>query len=172
MERTEGNTSKRNDDDDIFAQYIATELRSTENPQLKWFTKWRTQSLIFGAHSGYAMHRHGNPTPGNIKGKEDYCQTSSLTISHSCNSAPHQVIFCHQDTTPSSFSAPSPPFPEQEHIWLASLYVLCTIKWSFRTLLIAVLVSEMIIPIVCAGTLYKYWDLWKFHLNWNKEIHA
>ena len=59
MEKAEKNTAKRSDDDDdIFAQYIASELRSIENPQAKRLIKWTIQSLIFSAHSGYA-YNHG-----------------------------------------------------------------------------------------------------------------
>ena len=55
MERVEINAAGGSDGEDIFGQYIATELDSIENQQVNPYTKWRIQSVILHAHSGHAM---------------------------------------------------------------------------------------------------------------------
>ena len=114
MEKAEKNTAKRSDDDDdIFAQYniIASELRSIENPQAKRLIKWRIQSLIFSAHSGYAMqpgpswqYQEG-PLSGQFPQDQLFPPSSQFVPTPSRHGS---------GSTPSPFSIPSPPFPEQE----------------------------------------------------------
>ena len=60
---------KKDDEDDIFGKYVATELRAIENPHVKRYTKWQIQSLIFSAHSGFPaqsgpswQHPSGQPS--------------------------------------------------------------------------------------------------------------
>ena len=56
MEKSTSNNDEdkdkhKEDDDEIFGRYVATELRSMDI-SVKRLTKWKIQSIIFGAHSG------------------------------------------------------------------------------------------------------------------------
>ena len=51
MYRAEQNVPKCFDGDDVFGQYVASELKAMDNLHMKRFTKWKIQSVIFHAHS-------------------------------------------------------------------------------------------------------------------------
>ena len=51
MERAGESTQRKDDDDDIFAQYIATEIRAIKDPQVKRMGKWKIQSIVFSAQA-------------------------------------------------------------------------------------------------------------------------
>ena len=96
---------KKSDDDDIFAQYIATELRSIEDTHVKRTVKWKIQSLIFSAHSSTTPHvpqhevysagqpwdylRQGYPPLGPYRQGHSPA-TSSVPSPHFPNSGPMQ----------------------------------------------------------------------------------
>ena len=51
---TNKNTTKR-DADDIFGEYVATELRSIKNEEAKRHIKFRIQSLLFSSLTSHPM---------------------------------------------------------------------------------------------------------------------
>ena len=92
IERSAGankNTSKR-DADDIFGEYVATELRSIKNEETKRHVKFRIQSLFFSSLSSHPITTF--PTPIHVPG----AQAMHLQWDHSCSSTPtdgwHQSI--------------------------------------------------------------------------------
>ena len=54
MEKTGNVHQQKRDDDDIFGDYIASEMRAIQNVEMKRWVKFKIQSLIFSAHSGFA----------------------------------------------------------------------------------------------------------------------
>ena len=54
MEKTGKVHQQKRDDDDIFGDYIASEMRAIQNVEMKRWVKFKIQSLLFSAHSGFA----------------------------------------------------------------------------------------------------------------------
>ena len=54
MERTGNVHQQKRDEDDIFGDYIASEMRAIQNIEIKRWVKFKIQSLLFSAHSGFA----------------------------------------------------------------------------------------------------------------------
>ena len=51
MEKAGNTDHQRRDEDDIFGEYVATEIQSIQNEELKGWVKFKIQSLLFSAHS-------------------------------------------------------------------------------------------------------------------------
>ena len=102
MEKAGGSiASKTADDDDIFAQYIATEIRSIDDAQVKRLLKWRIQSLIFNAHSpGFMPQQAYMQHPGS---SWEYPRQESSPSPFSNHSS--------QGPSPSPAHYPNPSFP-------------------------------------------------------------
>ena len=58
MERSDN----KEDEDDIFGRYVASELRSIDNIHTKRLAKWQIQSIIFNVHSGTAIQPERRPS--------------------------------------------------------------------------------------------------------------
>ena len=118
----------KKDEDDIFGQYVATELRSIKNQQIKRFTKWRIQSLIYSAHSGLAgqpeptcMWHHAGQAYGQYNQTQftphenPYTQPSNITYTPgSCPPSPFpptSPLSLASDVTPSGGSSNNNPSP-------------------------------------------------------------
>ena len=98
MEKNGESSERKMDADEIFAQYVASELRCIEDPHIKRVTKWKIQSIIFNAHStGFSEACQASIVPGTS------CLTDSLTIT------PQQ----RPSTDLSHHSIPSAPLPSQ-----------------------------------------------------------
>ena len=102
MDRAQQNIPKSLDGDDVFGQYVASELKSMENPHMKRFTKWKIQSLIFHAHSEYAMPPWQHPDQS-----QDQTQSMCYRGSNQFMSPPPYS----SNSSTMSCSNPSPSFP-------------------------------------------------------------
>ena len=101
MEKAGKSTQRKCDDDDIFAQYIATEIRSIEDPHVKRTVKWKIQSLIFSAHSSTYAAQH-----------EAYSATPGLSWDYRRQGYPQGPYNqSRQGPSPTPSSVPSPHFP-------------------------------------------------------------
>ena len=52
MEKAGNSDVRKRDSDDVFGEYIATEMRTIQDLQTKQWVKYQIQSLFFSAHSG------------------------------------------------------------------------------------------------------------------------
>ena len=110
MEKAEHNVPKSTDGDDVFGQYVASELKSMDNPQIKRITKWKIQSLIFYAHSDYTMTppppwQH----PQQLMPSQDQRQPLGYPAPSQFMSPPG----CSSNSSSySTTSPPCPPFPD------------------------------------------------------------
>ena len=90
---------KSSDEDDIFGQYVASELRSIDNLQTKRYTKWQIQSLLFNAHCGLPAASGPSwmrsPFP------------SHPMLDTSLNQFPQGSVMAQHSSTPSPFSPSS-----------------------------------------------------------------
>lgn len=50
MEKTSDRVQQKRDEDDIFGEYVASEMRAIQNVQMKRWVKFKIQSLFFSAH--------------------------------------------------------------------------------------------------------------------------
>lgn len=88
MERATGGTQSGKDSDDTFGEYVAAELRSVPNEEMKRVLKFRIQSLLFSALSGTC---NLYPPPGsqqftqphNMYGNWEFCGRPSTNSSRS-----------------------------------------------------------------------------------------
>ena len=93
---------KEKDDDDMFAQFVASELRSIEDTKLKRLTKWKIQSVLFGALNSFSTV----PQP---------LTASAVPWDPPQPHANIQVSgFERPSPTPSIYTFPPSPFPAQE----------------------------------------------------------
>ena len=107
MEKAEHNVPKSTDGDDVFGQYVASELKSIDNPYVKRITKWKIQSLIFHAHFEYAMTSPPQwQHPQQLMPSQEQGQPLGYPGSSQFMSPPG----CSSNS--SSYSNPSPPFAD------------------------------------------------------------
>ena len=105
MEKAEHNVPKSTDSDDVFGQYVASELKSMENPQMKRITKWKIQSLIFYAHTDYTM-----TSPPQWQHPQQLMMTLQDQRQPLSYPTPSQFM-SPQGSNSSSHSTTSPPYP-------------------------------------------------------------
>ena len=80
MEGTSNKITAKKDADDIFGEYVTSELRAMHNVEMKRWVKFRIQSLLFSAQSGMGSPHMTQPllpqqfTPPSIRGPWDIPQ--------------------------------------------------------------------------------------------------